>query len=75
MVDEVQYLLNAVLIVGRSEFLWKRELTVFSMRWLTYRTVRFQLVSIGGEGTDVPDTLLQHFSAQTKIGPSERLRN
>ena len=34
VVDEVQYLLNAVLIRGAQRIPLKREFTVFSMRWL-----------------------------------------
>lgn len=40
VVDEVQYLLNAVLIRGRSGFRWKRGLMASSMRWLNLPNYR-----------------------------------
>ena len=74
VVDEVQYLLNAVLIRGAQRIPLEEgaygilnavvepsELSGFSALVLT---VKAQMSA---------DALLQYFSAQTKIGPSERL--
>ncbi|MBZ8579939.1 type VI secretion system baseplate subunit TssK [Escherichia coli] len=74
VVDEVQYLLNAVLIRGAQRI--PLEEGIYGILNAVVEPTElsdFSSLVLAVKAQMSADTLLQHFSAQTKIGPSERL--
>ncbi|BEG45578.1 hypothetical protein VET9_34260 [Escherichia coli] len=74
VVDEVQYLLNAVLIRGAQRI--PLEEGIYGILNAVVEPTElsdFSSLVLAVKAQMPADTLLQHFSAQTKIGPSERL--
>lgn len=74
VVDEVQYLLNAVLIRGAQRIpLEEGTYGILNAVVEPTELSDFSSLVLAVKAQMSADTLLQHFSAQTKIGPSERL--
>ncbi|WP_318371750.1 type VI secretion system baseplate subunit TssK [Enterobacter sp.] len=74
VVDEVQYLLNAVLIRGAERI--TLEVGTYGILNAVVEPSElsgFSALVLAVKAQMSTDILLQHFSAQTKIGPSERL--
>lgn len=74
VVDEVQYLLNAVLIRGAQRIpLEEGTYGILNAVVEPTELSDFSSLVLAVKAQMSADTLLQHFSAQTKIGPSEQL--
>ncbi|SUH10839.1 type VI secretion protein [Salmonella enterica subsp. enterica] len=74
LVDEVQFLLNAVLIRGAQRIELKEgTYGILNAVVAPSDLADFSTLVLAIKASMPTDVLLQHFAAQTKIGPSDRL--